>query len=240
VAIIQARMGSTRLPGKVLADLAGMPVLARVVHRARRSRRVDQVVVATSRGPADDAVAGLCSDLAVPCFRGSEEDVLERFRDAAREHRAEAVVRLTADCPLLDPAVVDQVVEGFLAGRPDYASNTLERSWPRGLDTEVLTRDALETAAREALEPYQRAHVTPFLYQHPERFRLLPVVAPEDWSGLRWTVDTPEDLALVRELYRRLGDRGDFGFAAALAEVRADPQLAEWNRAVRQKDLSEA
>lgn len=238
VAVIQARMGSTRLPGKVLADLEGSSMLARVVARARRARRLDELVVATSEAPADDAVAAEAVGLDAPVFRGSEHDVLDRFAGAARAHRADAVVRITADCPLVDPEVVDQVVERFLDRTPDYAANTLRRTFPRGLDVEAVSVSALTEAAAEATAPADRSHVTRFVYRHPERYRLESVELAEDWSGLRWTVDTPADLELVRELYRRLGDDA-FGWRRALALVVADPELSRLNREVRQKSPEE-
>lgn len=238
VAVIQARMGSTRLPGKVLTDLEGETMLARVVARSRRARRLHAVVVATSDRPSDDVVAAEAGRLGVPVFRGSEDDVLGRFAGAARAHRADAVVRITADCPLIDPAVIDWVVGRFLETAPDYASNTLRRTFPRGLDVEVITSGALAEAAVEATAPADRAHVTPFIHQQPERYRLESVELAEDWSSLRWTVDTAADLELARELYRRLG--GDvFGWRQALELVVADPDLARINLGVRQKGLEE-
>lgn len=241
VAIVQARSGSSRLPSKVLADIAGRTMLARVVRRTRRARCLDEVVVATTEAAADDAVAAEGAALDVAVHRGSEDDVLDRYRRAAEAAAAEAVVRITADCPLIDPAVIDRVVEAFAAAGADYASTTLERTLPRGLDVEAFTAEALARAWREAEEPYQRSHVTPYLYEHPERFALLPVTvpAPPGAAALRWTVDTAEDLELVRALYDRLGGDDAFGWRAALALVDAEPYLAEINRGVRQKALRE-
>ena len=238
-AIIQARMGSTRLPAKVLKDIAGQSMLARVCRRACRAATIDEVVVATTTEPADEVVADECDRLGVACFRGSEDDVLDRYHHAAKRHGADAVVRITADCPLIDPNVVDRVVRRFLAARPDYASNTLTRTWPRGLDTEVFSTDALAHAHREATEPYERVHVTPYLYQHRERFRLLPVTCGEDLGALRWTVDSAEDLQFVRAIYDRLGDNA-FSWREVLHVLAADPGIARLNERVRQKDLVEA
>ena len=173
-------------------------------------------------------------------YRGSEDDVLDRYYRTARAFAAEAVVRVTSDCPLIDPAVVDRVVREFLDAGPDYASNILERTFPRGLDTEVVTREALARAWREAGEPYQRIHVTPYVYQHPDRFRLLSVAAELDASGHRWTVDTAEDLALVRALYDRLGNGDAFGWRQALEVVEREPEIAALNRRVRHKALEES
>lgn len=238
VAIVQARMGSTRLPGKVLADLGGRPMLARVLERLGRSRTLDLVVVATTTEPADDTVARLCEELRVPVYRGSEDDVLERYAEAARRFGADVVVRITADCPLLDPEVVDRVVEHFHTEGADYASNTLERTFPQGLDVEVFRAEALALAAREAREPWERAHVTPFLYRHPDRFALASLTQDRVAARHRWTVDTAEDLELARKLYARLGD-SDGGWLEALNLVERDPSLAAINAGVEQKRLEE-
>lgn len=240
VALVQARMGSTRLPGKVLADLAGRTVLARVVRRTRRAKRVDRVVVATTAKPEDDPIIGECERLEVNWFRGSEDDVLDRYCQAAAAFRADVVVRITADCPLIDPQVIDRVVERFLFERPDYAANTLERTFPRGLDTETVAVAALARSAREAREPYERVHVTPYLYRHPEMFRLLSVTHDEaDCSGHRWTVDTADDLALLRALYDRLDGDDSASWQNVLAILAAHPELADLNRHVRHKALDE-
>jgi spore coat polysaccharide biosynthesis protein SpsF len=235
VAIIQARMGSTRLPGKVLMDLGGATVLSRVVSRARRCRLVNEVVVATSENPADDAILKECRRLACKAFRGSEQDVLDRYYRAAQQSEAEGVVRITSDCPLIDPGVSDKTIQAFLDERPDYASNVMERTYPRGLDTEVMTLAALEMAWREAREGYQREHVTPFLYQHPERFRLLSVRGDHDYSQCRWTLDTTEDMDFLRGVYASSADRQDLTWEDVLRIVTREPQLAEINRHVVQK-----
>lgn len=238
VAVVQARMGSTRLPGKVLADLEGRPMLAWVLERLGRARTLDAVAVATSTEPGDDPVAELCRRLDVPVFRGSEEDVLDRYAGAARRFRADAVVRITADCPLVDPEVVDRVIERFRDAGADYASNTLERTYPQGLDVEVFRREALERAAREAREPWERAHVTPYVYRHPEIFALESVTHDRDLSRHRWTVDTREDLELVRALYRRSGD-GRAGWLEFLRIVESDASLPAINASVAQKALEQ-
>lgn len=237
VAIIQARMGSTRLPGKALIDIGGMSMLARVVRRVQRARTIAGVVVATTVGAADDAIVAECARLGVPTTRGSEDDVLDRYYQAAVAHQAQVIVRITSDCPLIDPDVIDLVVQAFQQAAPDYASNTLERRYPRGLDLEVFSFAALEQAWREAAEPYQRAHVTPFLYQHPERFRMLAVSGADDHSAHRWTVDTPEDLAFVRAVYARLGDADAFSWRAVLDLIEREPALAAINAHIEQKEL---
>lgn len=239
LAIVQARMGSTRLPGKVLQDIGGKTMLARVLERAERSRLIDGVCVATTTGPEDDAIEEECRGLRVPVFRGSSEDVLDRYHRAARKFDADPVVRITSDCPLLDPDVLDDVVGLFRKETPDYASNVATRSFPQGLDVEVFRSAALEAAWREATKPFERVHVTPFIYQHPDRFRLATLRADADYSGNRWTVDTTDDMAFVRAVYARMGGDGRFGWRAILELLAREPQLADLNRHVRQKTLEE-
>lgn len=239
VAIIQARMGSTRLPGKVLEDLGGRSMLARVVRRTRRASTLDEVVVATSTATQDDPIVTECRRLGIGWFRGSEADVLDRYFGAAETYRAECVVRITSDCPLIDWSVIDRVVGAFRESRPDYASNTLVRTYPRGLDTEVMTAEALARAWCEASEPYQRVHVTPYLYQHPELFHLFAVTGEKDASGGRWTVDTPEDLQFVRTVYERFGQTDRFSWHDAWALVEREPDLARINGHVEHKRLED-
>src|SRR5258706_14523536 len=203
VAIIQARMGSTRLPGKVLKDLGGDTVLSRVLARVKRAATIGEVIVATSDAAGDDVIVAECKRLNARVFRGDEKDVLQRYYPAAQLFKADVVVRITSDWPLNDPEGTDQTVGEFLKERPDYASNALERTYPRGLDTEVFTMRALELAWSESSEAYQRAHVTPYMYQNPERFKVLAVKGENDYSGLRWTLDTQEDLDLLRAMYAR-------------------------------------
>jgi spore coat polysaccharide biosynthesis protein SpsF len=241
VAIIQARMGSTRLPGKVLKDLSGECMLVRVVRRICRAKALDEVLVATTTQPADDAIAKLCDAQGWACFRGSEEDVLDRYYRAAVAHRAEGVVRITSDCPLIDPEVIDYVVQAFLERQPaiDYASNFVpKRSFPRGMDVQVVRFDALERAWREDQNPEWRADVTYYIDLHPELFHIYNVINDIDYAHLRWTVDTPEDLAFVRRIYDGFGhDR--FSWYEVLSLLDEHPEWLEINRHVKQKqDLS--
>ncbi len=239
IAILQARMGSTRLPGKVLADVAGVPMLIRTVERARRATTVDDLIVATTREPADDALEALCRARGYRIFRGSTADVLDRTYQAAVEAGADVIVRLTADCPLLDPDLVDLTVRTFLDASPpaDLVVNRLPgaRTYPIGLDVEVVSFAALERAWREAVEPNQREHVLPYLYDPPGRFRVVRLDAERDYGNLRWTVDTREDLEFVRQVYARLGDEGKFGWRDVLVLVHAAPELAAINAGVRHK-----
>mgnify|MGYP000902839354 CR=1 FL=1 len=239
VAIIQARMGSTRLPGKVLRDIGGMPMLARVVRRVQRAKLIEQVVVATSTEDSDAPIIEACASLGVQVTRGSETDVLDRYYQAAQRSHAEAVVRITADCPLIDPGVMDQVIAAFLDKRPDYASNIITRTYPRGLDTEVMMMTALERAWKAASESYQRIHVTPYFYQNPQLFHLLAVTGDEDYSQQRWTVDTVEDLTFVQEIYSRMGNRDDFTWREVLTLIQDNPMLVKMNADIRQKSLHE-
>ncbi len=227
-AVVQARMGSSRFPGKVLADLAGRPLLVHVIARAMATPGVDELVVATTTAAADDVLAALCRRIGVPVFRGSEPDVLDRFTQAARRHAPDAVMRVTADCPMLDPLVSGLVVARFREGDVDYASNVHPRTFPDGLDAEVFAVAALERAWREARLPAEREHVTPYLWSHPEMFRCANVAYGEDLSAHRWTVDEPRDLELVRALFRRLSEGGTpfFGMAEVLTLLEREPHLA--------------
>ena len=239
VAIIQARMGSTRLPGKVLKDLAGDTVLARVVNRTRRARLVDQVVVATSVLPSDDVIVKECERLGVDCFRGDEADVLDRYYQAAQQFLADIVVRITSDCPLIDPELIDITVAAFLERLVDYATNALVPTYPPGLDVEVFGFEALGRASKFADKPYQRSHVTPYLYENPGFFKVLSMGADADYSRYRWTLDTREDLNMLREIYSRLGERYDAGWREVLTMVENAPELQSLNSHVAQKALQE-
>jgi spore coat polysaccharide biosynthesis protein SpsF len=199
-------MSSSRLPGKVMAPVLGEPMIGRQVERLRRSRRIDKLVVATSADSSDDPLAAYCEGLDLAVFRGALDDVLERYRAAlALYPAATAVVRLTADCPLADPALIDKVIDHHNAAGADYTSNTLgTRTYPHGLDTEVVDPEALVCAAARATDPYEREHVTPYIYRRPEVFRLAGVARHDSLASLRWTVDFPEDMAFVRDVYARL------------------------------------
>ncbi|WP_068878583.1 MULTISPECIES: cytidylyltransferase domain-containing protein [unclassified Phenylobacterium] len=206
LAILQARMTSSRLPGKVMAPVLGEPMIGRQLERLGRSARIGRIVVATSTDPSDDPLAAYVTGLGHLVFRGSLTDVLARFAGAmALVPDANTIVRLTADCPLADWSVIDATIDRYRDAAADYASNTpAVRTYPHGLDIEVMRRAALETACREATDPYEREHVTPFIYRRPDRFRLAYLSQPVSQAHLRWTVDLPEDLAFVREVYERL------------------------------------
>ncbi len=238
VVIAQARMGSTRLPGKGLVDLAGKPLVERVLERAARSTLADEVVLATTDLPADDELAACVDALGFRVVRGSSEDVLARYARAAEESDADVIVRITCDCPFVEPWLIDRAVTAVADDGFDYATNTLVRTYPIGLDVEALTRPALGQADAEAHEPHEREHVTPFIYQHPTRFRLSNLTAP-GWATYpewRLTVDTAEDLELARMLYAGLPDR--FTLAETVDLVLRDPSVLETNSRVPHKHVA--
>ena len=239
IAIIQARMNSSRLPGKVLLDIAGQPMLARVIERARRAKTVDEVMVATTTDSSDDRIEAFCGERGYLVYRGDMFDVLDRFYGAARLAQAEVIVRITADCPVIDPAAIDRVVETFHSTGADFACNRLpppwKRTWPIGLDTEVCSFAGLERAWKEAELPYEREHVMPYFYDPEGRFTVVVVDHDPDYGTLRWTVDTAEDLALLREIFTRFDGSDTFTWEDVLALMEREPQLAQINAGVRHK-----
>jgi spore coat polysaccharide biosynthesis protein SpsF len=238
VAIIQARMASSRLLGKVLADLGGQPVLAWVVRRAQRALGIDQVVVATSVAAEDTVIESFCKEMDFACTRGELHDVLDRYVHTAHEFDAGIIVRLTADCPFIDPEMLSENLNIFLAADPplDFAANRLpgDRTIPIGLDAEFCTIRALETAWREAQEPHQREHVMPFFYEHPEQFKILHIKNDPNYGNYRWTVDTPDDLQLLRELVSHFKD-DRFSWKEVLALFKSHPELQQINDRVTHK-----
>ncbi len=262
VAIIQARMGSSRLPGKVLLELAGKPMIQHVIERTQRARSLDSVIVATTTDASDDPIAAFAVSMGIPCTRGSLHDVLDRYYRAAKTHRADTIVRITADCPLIDPVVVDQTVEllfsSFISHPSDFSCNRLPppfgRSFPIGLDVEACTFAVLERAWKESTETFHREHVMPFIYEgaqltpetpHLARgtsqrgFQIAQLHHAPDYGSLRWTVDTPEDLTFIREIFTHLDGKTDFTWYDILQIVQQHPQLAEINAAVRHKTMTE-
>ncbi|MBI4615062.1 MAG: glycosyltransferase family protein [Planctomycetes bacterium] len=244
VASVEARMGSSRLPGKVLAEVCGAPALTRLLGRLRRARLVDSIVLATTDSPRDDALADRAAREGVPCFRGSEEDVLARGAGAHRSLGSDLVVEVTGDTPLLDPEVIDWGVGTFLANDCDVVSNVRNQTFPQGIDIHVFRLAALEEVERTVSDPAVREHVSLYFYEHPERYRVFHLVAPARWRApeLRLLLDYPEDLAFLRELYARLapahGDR--FGLDEILALLRREPGLASINRACEEKPVRPA
>jgi spore coat polysaccharide biosynthesis protein SpsF len=241
VVIVQARMGSSRLPGKVLMPVAGRPLLSYLLERLRRVRLAEQIVVATSTDPRDDAIVAACDVEQVRCHRGSELDVLTRFVETAQAVGARTVVRLTADCPLIDPGLVDDAVRAFspAARKFDYLSNMLEPSWPYGMAVEVFTASALYDAGREATDSEEREHVTPFIWRRPQRYRLKSLTMTPDLSWHRWTVDTPEDFELVSRILGALYPRKpDFRMADVIRLLEENPDWPEVNSQVVQRQVA--
>jgi spore coat polysaccharide biosynthesis protein SpsF len=241
VAIIQARMGSTRLPGKVMKPLMDKTVLAHVVERCKAIGSINEVVVATTTNREDDILCAECEKLGVHWFRGSELDVLSRYYFAAQEAEADAVVRITSDCPLLDVQVSDSIIRKFLEkGSLDYLSNKVEPTYPIGLDTEVFTFRALEQSYKMASKDYEREHVTPFIYMNPQLFKFEIFKHPIDYSPLRWTLDTEEDYEFIKQVYQELYRTDEFiSMADVLNLLERKPNLAEINSFVKQKALGE-
>lgn len=241
VAIIQGRMGSSRLPGKVLKDIAGKSMLAHVVERTARAQSVDAVMVATTDEASDDPIAQACVGLRIACYRGSQYDVLDRFYQAALQAKADVIVRITADCPLIDPQVIDLTVAAFYDQQADFAANRLpppfKRTYPIGLDTEVCSFAALQRAWREASAQHEREHVMPYLYEEDGRFKVALINAPEDYGHLRWTVDTPEDLEELRAIFALLPDPLTAGWLDVLRTWQAHPEIQELNAAVEHKTM---
>lgn len=244
VVIVQARMGSTRLPGKVLKELPGGTVLYHTLTRAAKIAGVDEVVTATTDLPADDIIVEKSESYGFKACRGSESDVLHRYFQAARQTKAGLVVRITSDCPLIDPQQSSRVVAAFkenlLSKQPaDYAANQLVHRLPRGLDTEICTFEALRLAHREATEPEDREHVTLFIYRHLEFFRLLEVnYEGPDLSHHRWTLDTPEDFKLIEAVYQALYPKNpDFGMQDVLDFLDEHPEVSDYNKHIQQKPV---
>lgn len=231
LAVLQARMSSSRLPGKVLASVAGAPMILRQIERLRRAKRLEHILVATSVRADDDPLAQAVEAAGVAVHRGDLDDVLGRFIGALdRFGPVETLVRLTADCPLADPEVIDATIARFHETDADYASNVAEpRTFPKGLDVEVMKASALRRAAAESADPYDREHVTPYLYRNPERFRLGSYAQTLDEGEVRWTVDRPDDLEFVRAVYDALYPTDPlFDSAAVRAFVRSRPDLVDF------------
>lgn len=239
IAIVQARMGSSRLPGKVLVNIAGKPMLWHVVVRARRSQCLGQVVVATTTDASDDPVDEFCQSVGFPCYRGDALDVLDRYYQAAMLYHAQTIVRLTADCPLIDPGEIDRTIRAFFAADVDFAANRLPPPWhrttPIGMDCEVVRLSALERAWQEAQAAYAREHVMPYLYEQAGRFKTLLVDHEPDLGHLRLTVDTPEDLILIQRIFAEFDNSDEFSLWEILNVLQSDPALLSINAEVMHK-----
>jgi spore coat polysaccharide biosynthesis protein SpsF len=235
--ILQARVSSSRLPGKVLKPILGRPMLRLQLDRLRRARSLDGLIVATSIDSSDDPIERLCAEAGIGCFRGSLDDVLDRFYRAALPFNPHHIVRLTGDCPLIDPELIDRLVEFYLAGDFDHAGNAVEPMFPDGLDAEVLRFATLEYAWRHASLPSHREHVTLFVHRQPERFRIGSLKNDVDLSHLRWTVDEPEDFELVRRIYEALYPRNpEFTTDDILRLLKERPELSTLNVGIRRNE----
>ncbi len=237
VCTIEARMKSSRLPGKVLLPVCGKPLLELMIERLRQVPELDGIVIATTADPSCQPIEDLAKRLRVGCFRGSEDDVIDRYLGAAQTLGAGVIVRVTSDCPLFDGALLDKMLAEFNATNGlDYFSNVQERRFPRGLDAKIFTVAALALAHRKAKEPHEREHVTPYIYQHPEQFRLGSFVSKVDLSDHRWTLDTQEDLQFIEAVYAALGPRCTTADVLNLLKTR--PELAKLDAHVEQKKLA--
>lgn len=238
VAIVQARMSSTRLPGKIMLPVVGKPLLELLAERLKRASLVDEVVIATTTNDGDDQVESLTQRLGIGCFRGSEHDVLNRVLGAAHAARTDVIVEITGDCPLIDFQVIDKLVEVYQANNFDYVANVLKRTFPRGLDTQVFATSVLEEVARLTDDPVDHEHVSLYIYQHPEKFKLHNVESglPEEFWDLRLTVDTAEDFELVRRIYEELYPADPaFSIQDVIGLFQRQPELRAINQHISQK-----
>jgi spore coat polysaccharide biosynthesis protein SpsF len=258
IAIIQGRMSSARLPGKILADIAGQPMLQRVFIRTSRAAAITETLFATTTDPSDDPVAEYCDFSGIPFRRGSLYDVLDRYYQAAKQARADVVVRVTADCPVIDPVLIDNVVNSLLEDKYDFVCNRLpppwHRTYPIGLDVEACTFEVLEKAWNEAREPQHREHAMPYFYEgvelttvnrllqtgvSPRGFSIALLHHTTDFGDYRWTVDTPEDLEFMRQVYAHFNGHDDFSWKEVLDLVHNEPQLMQINASVQHKTLND-
>lgn len=240
VAIIQARMTSTRLPGKVLLEVQGKPLLEYQIERVLRSKLLNDIVIATTINDTDNPIVEFCERVGIKYYRGSEHDVLSRYYEAAKKNNADVVVRLTSDCPIIDPVELDKVINTYLTSMDayDYVSNSLIRSYPRGMDTEVFSFKALEMTYQNATKNYEREHVTPYIYQNESIFEIKNVKYKEDESKHRWTVDTPEDFELICKIIEELYPLNrNFSLEDILNIFNLYPEWFDINKHIEQKKL---
>ena len=241
VCIIQARMSSNRLPGKVLKDICGYPMLHWVVSRAAEAKLVDELIIATTKDNSDDPIVEWCSEHDIKYFRGDAFDVLNRYYQTAKYYQAEVIVRLTADCPLIDPVLMDEVIAVFFNKGVDFAANRLpppyKRTYPIGLDIEVASYSALERAWSQARLPFEREHVMPYLYSVKDRFLTFILDAEKNYGDRRWTVDVPEDLEFIRALLNILKCRINFSWREVLQTLEENPELENINADITHKSF---
>jgi len=232
VAIIQARMGSTRLAGKVLSDIAGKTMIERVIERTCSARLIDKTIVAISNDHQDDVLASYLEKLSIPVFRGSSNDVLKRFYDCASQHNADIIVRITADDPLKDARIIDHAIKLMTTGNFDYCSNTLEPSYPEGLDVEVLRFSALEAAHNNAVLASDREHVTPYIWKNPEQFMIHNFKSERDLSSWRWTVDKAVDIKFMNRVFEHFEDQPLVSYVDVIAWLDNNPDVLNINSGI--------
>lgn len=241
VCIVQARVGSTRLPGKVLKNICGKTVLEHCINRLKRVKYINEIIVATTTLDKDDAIVKECKILGVKCFRGSEEDVLSRYYYAAKENYADAVVRITSDCPLVDSVVTENIIKYYIENAEDYdyVSNTIDRTYPRGLDTEVFSFNALEKSFKEAKSERDREHVTPYIWDNKDIFNIYQYKNNNDNSELRWTLDTEEDFKVISFIFENFKSNSYFGMKEIINLLKKNPEIIEINKCIEQKKLND-
>ncbi|WP_409068650.1 cytidylyltransferase domain-containing protein [Clostridium sp. FAM 1755] len=242
VCIVQARVGSTRLPEKVLKKICGKTVLEHDIDRLKQVKNLNKIVIATTTLDEDSKIEKLVAKLGIDCFRGSSEDVLSRYYFAAKKYKADVIVRVTSDCPLIDYNTSDRIIQYYLDNldKYDYASNTIERTYPRGLDTEVFSFEALEKSYNKAKKQYEREHVTPYIYENIDKFRIIQYKNENNYSNYRWTLDTEEDYKLINTIYNSLYKENQlFSFNDILKFIDKNPHLIKINGHIQQKKLGE-
>ena len=237
VGIIQVRSDSTRFPQKALVDILGKPMIIHLLERIKKSKLIDQLVIATTTRKIDDPIVEVVRECGISIFRGSYEDVLDRYYQAAKKYHADIIVRITGDCPLIDPHIVDMVIQHFLENEYHYVSNVLEPTYPDGLDVEVLSYEALKKTWKEARLLSEREHVTSYIRNHPERFRISNVRNTVDLSHLRWTVDHEKDLEFVKEIFERLYNKKPFFLMDDILRLlKKYPKLKEINARIQRNE----
>lgn len=233
VVIIQARMGSTRLPGKVLKKVNGVQLLEIMMSRVSKSKLINKIIIATSILPNDEQIGEFCRKNGYECFRGSENDVLSRYYDCAKQYNADVIVRLTADCPLIDPEIIDKIITHYFDKNVDYAANTVppdKSTFPDGSDVEVFSMTALERAYTDVIDPKDREHVTLHFWKYSNGFKIGQLTQKEDWSKYRITVDYPEDFEVVDFVIRELKNRSSFGHLDEIISIiDSNPKIKKKN-----------
>lgn len=240
ICIIQARLGSTRLPGKILMKMGEMPVLWHVIQRVKKSKSVNKIIIATTLEEKDDPIVDFCNQYAIPFFRGSEDDVLDRYYQAAEKFKSKIIVRVTSDCPLVDAQVIDELINLFQKKHCDYVCNNMPPNYPHGLDAEVFSFSALEKAWKEAKNQFEREHVTPYIRLNPNKFKIKNLSNKKDLSKIRWTLDFKEDLEALREIYKLLGGKAlthDFTWLDVLKIYNEHPYIRKINKNVNWKEI---